>query len=69
VSHDDYFIATDLDALRRESELLTLENTFLKGRVRQLEQDLREAQKDSERLRKELSRLRGDRAKAQSKGA
>jgi hypothetical protein len=46
---DDYFTPTDLDALRMESELLALENTFLKGRIRELEQDLRKARDELER--------------------
>jgi hypothetical protein len=40
VPSDDYFIPTDLDALRMESELLTLENTYLKQQVDRLEREL-----------------------------
>lgn len=38
---DDYLITPDPDALRRENELLALENTYLKGRLGGLEEELR----------------------------
>lgn len=40
---DDYFVPGDLDALRRENELLSLENTYLKGRIAGLELELERA--------------------------
>jgi hypothetical protein len=43
VSSDDYFVPTDLDALRMQSELLTLENTYLKQQLATLELELRAA--------------------------
>lgn len=43
MAHDDYFTPTDLDALRLQAELLAMENSFLKGRVRLLTQELDEA--------------------------
>jgi hypothetical protein len=41
VPSEDYFVPTDLDALRMESELLTLENTYLKAEVARLEREVR----------------------------
>lgn len=55
---EDYFIPTDLDALRMENELLTLENTFLKGRQTALDQELKAARELEARLRKELEEAR-----------
>ena len=55
---DDYFIATDLGALRMESELLGLENTYLKGRITSLEEELRTTRQNQDKLRSELERLR-----------
>lgn len=43
MSRDDYYIPDDPHALSRENELLSLENLFLKGRIRDLEQKLRRA--------------------------
>lgn len=55
---DDYFVPTDLGALRMESELLTLENTFLKGQILSLEEEVRKARQANAAARKELERLR-----------
>jgi predicted nucleic acid-binding Zn-ribbon protein len=55
---EDYFVPTDLDAMRMENELLTLENTFLKGRVLSLEQDLRAAREREAQTRRALERVR-----------
>ena len=54
---DDYDTAGDLDALRMENELLALENTFLKGRMRALEQSLDDARATEDKLRKRLGAL------------
>lgn len=53
---DDYFLPTDLAALRMESELLTLENTYLKGRVAGLEQELRQVKDREAKARKAAAR-------------
>jgi hypothetical protein len=45
VASEDYFVPSDLDALRRENELLSLENTYLKGRIAGLELELERARK------------------------
>jgi hypothetical protein len=45
VASEDYFVPEDLDALRRENELLALENTYLKGRIAGLELELERARK------------------------
>ena len=55
---DDYFIAPDADALRMESELVGLENSFLKGRIANLEEELRKAREAEARARRELERLK-----------
>jgi regulator of replication initiation timing len=55
---EDYFTPTDLNALRMENELLTLENTFLKGRIRTLEQNLRQARSDEKQAQAALTRAR-----------
>jgi hypothetical protein len=47
VPPDDYFVPSDLDALRRENELLSLENTYLKGRIAGLELELERAGKST----------------------
>ncbi len=54
MSAEDYFVVTDLEALRQENDLLALENTFLKGRVRALEHSVRAAREEVARLRQEL---------------
>lgn len=56
MSSDDYFVATDLNALRMENELLTLENTYLKGRIAALELDLKTARERESSAREELKR-------------
>ena len=47
---DDYFVADDIDALRRENELLSLESTYLKGRIALLEQELARRQQPTEQV-------------------
>jgi hypothetical protein len=64
VSTGRYFVATDLDALRRESELVTLENTFLKTRIATLEEELAATRESVDQAREELVRLRAARADA-----
>jgi hypothetical protein len=44
---DDYRVAGDPDALRRENELLSLENTYLKTRIASLEQELARLRRQS----------------------
>jgi hypothetical protein len=58
VSSEEYFTATDLDGLRRQAELLELENTFLKGRVRSLTHTLRETRESEAAAREQLKRIR-----------
>jgi hypothetical protein len=53
---DDYFLPADAAALRMESELLTLENTYLKGRVAELERELRIAKEREAQARKAAGR-------------
>jgi septal ring factor EnvC (AmiA/AmiB activator) len=60
---DDYFVPTDIGAMRMENELLSLENTFLKGRVASLEQELRTAREREARARQAVERLRAEKAK------
>jgi hypothetical protein len=55
---EDYFTPTEIDALRMESELLALENTFLKGRIRSLEQSLKLAKDAEARVRQQLEQSR-----------
>lgn len=55
---DDYFLPTDLAALRMESELLTLENTYLKGRVSTLEQELRKLKERDAKARNATERTK-----------
>lgn len=40
MSSERYLVPDDLDALRRENELLTLENNYLKVRLAELEHKL-----------------------------
>jgi hypothetical protein len=58
VPADEYFVPTDLATLRMESELLTLENTFLKGRVAKLEQELRTVKEREAKARKAAERIK-----------
>ncbi len=53
---DDYFTPTDLDALRMESELLTLENTYLKQQVARLERELQECRERELKARQAAER-------------
>jgi FtsZ-binding cell division protein ZapB len=62
---NDYFIATDLEALRMESELLGLENAYLKGRITSLEEELRTARQTEDSLRRELEQVRNARQTAE----
>jgi len=59
VPTDDYFIPTDLDALRMESELLTLENTYLKQQVAKLEGELRASKERELKARQAAQRTPG----------
>ena len=40
MSSERYLVPDDLDALRRENELLTLENNYLKTRLAELQREL-----------------------------
>jgi septation ring formation regulator EzrA len=55
---EDYSLTPDPDAVRLENELLSLENDFLRGRVRSLEQDLRALRQREREAREALERLR-----------
>lgn len=59
---EDFFTPTDLDALRMESELLTLENRFLKGRILVLEQELHAARQREQNATRELAKAKRDAA-------
>jgi hypothetical protein len=56
---EDYWVATDLHALRMQSELLALENAYLRGRVFGLEEDLRAIWASVTAASEEFAELRG----------
>jgi hypothetical protein len=54
----EYFTAGEHEALRMESELLALENNFLKSRIRALDEELRQARETEAKLKEQVDRLR-----------